>query len=88
MTVRLYVNNNDGELRCAAHGGNYLRVKVNAHPNARSHHTPLGTWTLVDASFARMWEATQQEYGGIPLPLQCEKCQQAPDLTEPRKDDQ
>lgn len=52
----LYVHDN-GEVSCLAHAGSYLRSEVENGPKVPTYWTPLGTWEVIDATFAKEWVA-------------------------------
>lgn len=67
--ARLYLNENNGSITCAAHGGSYLKSAIAVRPRAAKHVTPLGTWYKLTPSEKADFQYTTG------LPAKCGTCQ-------------
>lgn len=65
--------NDNGTIYCEEHAGNYLRCGIKAEPKAKTHHTPLGTWTLMSRQDVTDFEAFLLDHYGREVSC-CEGC--------------
>lgn len=70
-TARYWANDN-GAICCEKHAGAYLTYAIEEHPNAKEHHTPLGTYELMtDEEVTDFENFINEEIGGRSI---CETC--------------
>lgn len=68
ITAFLFVNDADGRIACAAHGGHYLSSAVASDPDGAWFDTPLGTWNRWSIVDENEWRAATGS------PACCESC--------------
>ena len=67
-TTALFLNQSDGRITCARHGGDYLRSGHDGQPDAAWYDTPLGRWTRWTMVDEQDWRTM------IGAPACCESC--------------